>query len=98
MIHHVRIEDAVALVTQPEIVTARALAPLTQLIGLASPWLLRGAKGLFHKGRDYRTEIANSAADWRFDLVEHRSAVDAEGVILEISNVEAITRSPDRAD
>lgn len=97
-VHPVRIEDAVGLVSQPEIITARALAPLGQLIDLASPWLLRGAKALFHKGRDYRTEIANSAADWRFDLVEHRSAVDAEGVILEISNVEAITRSPDRAD
>ncbi|MCO5161482.1 MAG: 16S rRNA (guanine(527)-N(7))-methyltransferase RsmG [Mesorhizobium sp.] len=94
----VRIEDAVGRVAQPEIVTARALAPLSQLIGLASPWLRDGAKAIFHKGRDYRTEIANCAADWRFDLIEHRSAVDAEGVILEISNVEAIARSQGRTD
>jgi 16S rRNA (guanine527-N7)-methyltransferase len=97
-VHPIRINGAENLVSQPQFVTARALAPLNQLIDLASPWLLDGARALFHKGRDYRTEIANCAADWRFDLVEHRSAVDAEGVILEISNVEAIARSRGRTD
>lgn len=84
----VRIEDAAGKVPVPQIVTARALAPLPELIGLASPWLSAGARGLFHKGRDYRAELANCADVWRFDLVEHRSVIDDAGVILEISNVE----------
>jgi len=83
-----RIEDAAGKIPMPQIVTARALAPLPELIRLAWPWLSAGACGLFHKGRDYRAELANCADVWRFDLVEHRSVIDDAGVILEISNVE----------
>jgi 16S rRNA (guanine527-N7)-methyltransferase len=70
-----------------EVVTARALAALPALLGLASPWLAAGARGLFHKGRDYRREVEESRDAWRFDLVEHTSAVDRDGVILEISDL-----------
>ena len=54
-VHPRRIEDTYALVRQPEIVTARALAPLPALLDLTAPWLSAGARGLFHKGRDYRS-------------------------------------------
>lgn len=84
-----RIEDAHAAVTQPQVVTARALAPLPLLLDLSAPWLLAGAKSLFHKGRDYRSEVEESAHRWRFDLVEHRSLVDPQGVILEVRNLRA---------
>ncbi|MBN9446822.1 MAG: class I SAM-dependent methyltransferase [Bosea sp.] len=43
-----RIEDAPALVPAPQVVTARALAPLSALLDLAAPWLSAGARGLFH--------------------------------------------------
>ncbi|MGB3834662.1 MAG: 16S rRNA (guanine(527)-N(7))-methyltransferase RsmG [Mesorhizobium sp.] len=79
-----RIEDAPAFVAQPEIVTARALAPLGLLLDLSAPWLLAGARGLFHKGRDYQREVEESAHRWRFDLVEHTSLVDPQSVILEL--------------
>lgn len=88
-VHAVRIEDAVGQVPQPEIVSARALAGLDQLLGLASPWMSNGARALFHKGRDYRLEIEESAHNWRFDLIEHRSVIDEESVILEISGLES---------
>jgi 16S rRNA (guanine527-N7)-methyltransferase len=88
-VHPVRIEQAYALVEAPEIVTARALAPLPDLLGLAAPWLAAGARGLFHKGRDYVSEIEEARDAWRFDLVEHRSMVDGEGRILEIRNLGA---------
>ncbi len=88
-----RIEDAWALGIRPEVVTARALAPLPTLLTLAEPWLSHGARGLFHKGRDYRLELANCADEWRFDLLETRSAVDRESVILDISNLKAIGRA-----
>lgn len=70
-----------------DLVTARALAPLPALLGLAELWLAAGATGLFHKGRDYRREVEESGDGWHFDLVEHASAVDREGVILEISGL-----------
>lgn len=86
-IQPLRIEDAASVVVQPEIVTARALAPLEILLTLAAPWLTRGARGLFHKGRDYRTELEICDDAWQFDLVEHSSRLDGGGAILEIANL-----------
>jgi len=86
-VHARRIEDVYSLVQQPQIVTARALAPLPLLLDLAAPWLTSGAHGLFHKGRDYRLEVEESAHHWNFDLVEHASTVDPQGVVLEIRNL-----------
>lgn len=82
-----RIEDSYAIVKQPEIVTARALAPLPLLLTLASPWLKTGAAALFHKGRDYQNEVAESTHRWTFDLVEHQSLTDPHGVVLQIRNL-----------
>jgi 16S rRNA (guanine527-N7)-methyltransferase len=89
MVRPYRIEDVHAVVKTTQIVTARALAPLSVLLRLADPWLAGGARGLFHKGRDYASEIKEARDAWRFDLVEHRSMVDREGTILEISNLGA---------
>lgn len=86
-VHVSRIEDAAGRVAMPEIVTARALAPLPKLLGLAQPWLAHGATALFHKGRDYEAEVRESHDEWVFDLVEHRSRIDPESRILEISKL-----------
>lgn len=83
-VHAKRIEDCWELVESVEVVTARALAPLPLLLRLSAPWLSQGARGLFHKGRDYRTEVEESAKLWRFELIEHQSMIDPQGVILEI--------------
>nr|WP_306283270.1 16S rRNA (guanine(527)-N(7))-methyltransferase RsmG [Mesorhizobium sp. LMG17149] len=85
-----RIDDSHALVSTPQIVTARALAPLSTLLELSAPWLISGARGLFHKGRDYRTEVQESVHRWSFDLVEHPSITDVGGVILELSNLRPV--------
>ncbi|MER8448318.1 16S rRNA (guanine(527)-N(7))-methyltransferase RsmG [Mesorhizobium sp. M1066] len=85
-----RIGDSHALVSTPQIVTARALAPLSTLLELSAPWLISGARGLFHKGRDYRTEVQESVHRWSFDLVEHPSVTDVGGVILELSNLRPV--------
>ncbi|PBB16605.1 16S rRNA (guanine(527)-N(7))-methyltransferase RsmG [Mesorhizobium sp. WSM4313] len=82
-----RIDDSYALVSTPEIVTARALAALPVLLDLSAPWLTSGASALFHKGRDYRAEVEESTHRWGFDLVEHSSMTDAEGVILDITDL-----------
>jgi 16S rRNA (guanine527-N7)-methyltransferase len=82
-----RIDDSYGLVSTPEIVTARALAALPDLLDMSAPWLTKGARALFHKGRDYRAEVEESTHRWAFDLVEHSSMTDAEGVILEITEL-----------
>lgn len=86
-VENARIEGCAATAEAYEIVTARALAPLPQLLGLAAPWLERGARGLFHKGRDYRREVEESRDEWVYDLLEHRSIVDPESIVLDIRNL-----------
>jgi 16S rRNA (guanine527-N7)-methyltransferase len=86
-VHAVRIEDAVGKIETPDIVTARALAPLSDLLRLSEPWLSTTSKSLFHKGRDFHSELLESSLSWGFDLVEHRSNSDDEGVILEVSKL-----------
>ncbi len=86
-VHAKRISDVCGSIPEPEIVTARALASLPDLLDLASFWLTRGATGLFQKGREYQVEIEQSAARWHFDLIQHASKSDPGGVILEISGV-----------
>jgi 16S rRNA (guanine527-N7)-methyltransferase len=86
-VHSKRIEDSYDKIRDVEVVTARALAPLHVLLGLAAPWLTAGAKALFHKGRDYRAEIEESTQLWSFDLIEHPSVVDPQSVVLEIRNL-----------
>jgi 16S rRNA (guanine527-N7)-methyltransferase len=80
-----RIEESYPHVASPEVVTARALAPLPLLLDLSAPWLTAGARALFHKGRDYRAEVQESVHRWSFDLVEHQSVTDPDGVILGMS-------------
>ena len=86
-VHARRVEELNSQFPDCQVVTARALAPLPALLDLAAPWLSKGSIALFHKGRDYRSEIQQSVQRWGFDLVEHASKTEPQGVILEIRNL-----------
>lgn len=88
-VHPVRIEDAAQTVPAGDAISARALADLDKLCGLIEPWLqgTGTTRGYFHKGRDYREEIAKARGRWDFDLVIHESAIEADSVILEIGGL-----------
>jgi len=86
-VHARRIEECYELALSPDVVTARALAPLPMLLELAQPWMVQGVKAFFHKGRDYLREVEESRDAWGFDLIEHGDKVVGDGVILEISNL-----------
>lgn len=90
-VHARRIEEVQTTIQSTQVITARALAPLPSLLKLTCPWLATGAVGLFHKGRDYRQEVQESLNDWRFDLLEHPSKVDPQGVVLEVRNLAALS-------
>ena len=64
-VHHRRLEavDADTLNPRPQIVLARALAPLNVLTGYARPWIEEGAMGLFLKGRHVENELAETVHD-----------------------------------
>jgi len=87
-VHEGRVADILAaFVPRVDRVAARALAPLSELLGLAEPVMTAGTPAAFHKGQDYRAEIADAYKSWAFDLVEHPSRVGEGGMILEISNL-----------
>lgn len=88
-VHPIRIEAATEVLKGHDAVSARALAGLDELLELASPWLIEGrAEAWFHKGRDYRREVEQTHGRWRFDLLEHRSGIAPDSVILQIRNLE----------
>ena len=72
-----------------DLVTSRALAFLPELLKLSQPFADLGGHFLLHKGRNYRQELDAAAAKFHFDVVVHPSESDAEGVILEITNLRA---------
>lgn len=88
-IHCMRIEELSKTATslKPEIITARALAPLPRLLELAAPWFGRGVRGLFMKGRDARQEIEAAKRRFNFTCELHPSMTAEESSIVEISGV-----------
>jgi 16S rRNA (guanine527-N7)-methyltransferase len=83
-----RIEDIDLTETgQANIVLARALAPLNQLMKLSFPLLKSDGVLIFHKGRENQREIDAAGANWHFDVVRHASTTDDHGVLLEICNL-----------
>lgn len=85
-----RAEAVMSAQPAPEIVTARAVASLHDLLALTEPWLAAGTRTLFHKGRDYRAEVKTAGDTWNLDLIEHQSAVDLQSVILEIGRIRRV--------
>lgn len=82
-----RAEVVIANEKAPDIITARAVASLADLLSLTELWLMAGARALFHKGRDYRAEVKLAGDTWNLDLVEHESAIDTQSVILDIRQI-----------
>ena len=85
-IHQVRVESARIpnKVAPPDIVTARALAPLDRLLELAAPWFGPKTRGLFLKGEQALQEIEEAQRRWTFHVKLAKSQTDKNGRILEI--------------
>ncbi|HEX2020274.1 MAG TPA: 16S rRNA (guanine(527)-N(7))-methyltransferase RsmG [Aurantimonas sp.] len=86
-VHAGRIEDCGSALAAAEIVTARALAPLDQLLRLVAPHVAPSARCFFAKGRSHEQEINDAAAHWRFRVVKHESALVDGSVVLEIGDI-----------
>jgi 16S rRNA (guanine527-N7)-methyltransferase len=67
-VHAVRIEDfGKNTDIKADVVTARALAPLDELMRLAHPLLTSGALGLFLKGQDVEGELTEASKSWNIE-------------------------------
>ena len=88
-VHLADIGDSVDRITGPvDCVTARALAPLHQLIGFAAPLVRQGAKALFLKGQDVEAELTEATRYWNIKPRLHSSRTGGQGWIVELDQIE----------
>ncbi len=85
-----RIEQAAtqAKLEPPEVVSARALAPLDRLLGLAAPLFTPSTVGVFLKGRDAALEIETAAKAWTFAVEMVPSITEATGRVVVIRDLQ----------
>jgi 16S rRNA (guanine527-N7)-methyltransferase len=94
IVHATGIEDIVDSIEGPiDCVTARALAPLHQLIGFAEPLVRKGAKALFLKGQDVEVELTEATKYWNIESRLHASRTGGHGWIVELDHVERRTQT-----
>ena len=67
-----------------DIVTARACAPMTKLLGYAWPYLKKGATGLFLKGQDVEAEVQVATTSWHFEARLTPSLSHPDGRIVQL--------------
>ncbi len=80
-----RIESAPPQIAS--IMSARALAPITELLPHAMRHLSENGIALLHKGRNYAKEIKEAELHWSFDVETHPSLTADDSRILEIRNI-----------
>ena len=91
-IHAVRVENFPQFYAgKPDIVTARALAPLPKLLGYVAPFMERGAQALLLKGQDVDGELTEAAKYWRISADLVPSETDASGRILIVKALQRLT-------
>jgi 16S rRNA (guanine527-N7)-methyltransferase len=69
-----------------EVVTARALAPLVELLANAYPLLKTGAVALFPKGQDVDAELTDAAKCWTIQTSLVPSLTDSKARIVRIAS------------
>lgn len=90
VVHEGRIEDVMPrLAEQPvEVVTARALASLDELLNMSKDLLRKGAIGVFPKGQDWENELTEARKSWNIKLDTLPSKIDSRGRILIIRDLQ----------
>lgn len=89
-VHEARLETVIpGFVGKADVVSARALASLDQLLEWTVPMLKAGTIGLFPKGRDVETELTEARKKWTFKTDILPSRTDSEARILRITSIES---------
>ena len=75
--------------TRADVITARALAPLGQLLTWAAPHRSATAICLFHKGKGWQGELTDAMKDWDIEANPFSSVTDRDAVLLRIGSCRA---------
>ena len=84
-VHAVRIETAP--LAGMAAVTARALAPLCELLPHAARLLAPGGIAIFPKGRNAEPELTEAARDWTMRIERFQSRTDPDATIFRLSDI-----------
>jgi len=79
-------ERAEDVALKADVVSARALAPLTDLLSLSAPLLASGGVAIFLKGENVENELTEANRLWHITHTKHDSRVDPRGSILSITD------------
>jgi 16S rRNA (guanine527-N7)-methyltransferase len=79
-----------------DVITARACAPLPELLSYAQRFWARGSVALFHKGQNLASELTEAHKSWRIQVEQHSSRSDPSGIILEIRELQRVGRKPNQ--
>jgi 16S rRNA (guanine527-N7)-methyltransferase len=83
IVHAARIETLVpALGAIADYVTARAVAPLPELLEMIAPFLKKGAKAFLLKGQDLDIELTEATKHWNIEAESVPSKTSKTGQIL----------------
>ena len=93
-IRNERIEDVAP--ERFDVITARACAPLPQLLSYAQRFWARGSRALLHKGQNLASELTEAHKSWRIQVEQHSSRSDPSGIILEIRELQRVGRKPNQ--
>ncbi len=65
-----------------DVVSARALAPLPKLVGMAAPFFENHTKGVFLKGKEWQEELTQARQSWKIDCMAVESRTDKAARVL----------------
>jgi 16S rRNA (guanine527-N7)-methyltransferase len=86
-VHQARAED---LSLKVHVVTARACAPMSRLLGYARPYLRKNVVGLFLKGQDVEIELSEATRYWGFQATLRPSLSSPQGRIVELRRLSRV--------
>lgn len=75
---------------QADVLSARALSDLDQLLGYACRHLAKDGACIFLKGATWENEVEIARKTWSFDLRAHQSKTSPSAAILEIKDIERV--------
>lgn len=92
-VHQKRVEACIGeFVGVTDVVTARALAPLSQLIEWSKDVLRSGAIALFPKGQDVVSELTHASISWSMEHDLITSRTDSAARIVQVRSIRETTR------
>jgi 16S rRNA (guanine527-N7)-methyltransferase len=84
-VHTKRIEQVTPF--PADVVSARALAPLNDLLGYAAPFISPDSLCLFPKGQMVEDELTAASKTWNMNIDRIQSVTDPSATILRVSQV-----------